>query len=59
MLLLLNNRIFTFYDLFPFTESIHKQTATVQLIIMNYYLCAGRVERSIVNDLLICKISYL
>ena len=38
----LNNKIFTFHDLFTFTESI-----TVQLITINYYMCVG--ERDIVN----------
>ena len=37
---LLNNKIFTFHDLF--TELI-----TVQLITINYYMCVG--ERVIVN----------
>ena len=39
---LLNNKIFTFHDLFTFTEFI-----TVQLITINYYMCVG--ERDIVN----------
>ena len=42
---LLNNKIFTFHDLFTYTESIDKPaTATVQLIIINYYMCVGGGE---------------
>ena len=45
MLFLLENKIFIFHDLLTCTEMI------VQLIIMNYYLCGGRVESGLVNDL--------
>ena len=39
---LVHNKIFTFHDLFTFTESIDKQ-----LITINYYMCVG--DRDIVN----------
>ena len=48
---LLNNKIFTFDDLFTFTESNDKQQPLFQLITINYYMCVG--ERDIVNCLLI------
>ena len=56
-LFLLNNKIFTFQDLFTFTESIDKQKQRYQLITIKYYLCVG--ERDIVNCLLILQIYYL
>ena len=43
-----NNKIFTFHDLFTFTESIDKEQ---WLITINYYMCVG--ERDIGNFLLI------
>ena len=48
---LLKNKIFTFHDLFTFTESIDKQQP---LITINYNMCVG--ERDIVNCLLILQI---
>ena len=54
---LLNNKIFTFHDLFTFIESIDKQQPLFQLITINYYMCVG--ERDIVNCLFILQISYL
>ena len=47
--LLLNNTIFTFHDLFTFTEAIDKQQPLFQLV----------WERDIVNCLLILQIYYL
>ena len=41
-MVLLNNKIFTFDDLFTCTESIDKQQPLFQLITMNYYMCVGR-----------------
>ena len=54
---LLNNKIFTFHDLFTFTESIDKQQSLFQLNTINYYMCVG--ERDIVNCLLLLQILYL
>ena len=54
---LLNNKIFTFHDLFTFTELIDNQQPLFQLITINYYMCVG--EMDIVNCLLILQISYL
>ena len=51
----LNNQIFTFHDLYTFTESIDKQQPLFQLITINYYMYVG--ERDIVNCLLILQIS--
>ena len=50
-------QIFTFHDLFTFTESIDKQQPLFQLITINYYMFVG--ESDIVNCLLILQISYL
>ena len=38
---LLNNKIFTFHDLYTFTESIDKQQPLFHLIQNNYYICVG------------------
>ena len=54
---LLNIKIFSFHDLFTFTESIDKKQPLFQLITINYYMCM--VEMDIVNYLLILQISYL
>ena len=55
-MVLLNNKIYTFHDLF--TESIDKQQALhVQLNTINYYMCVG--ERHTENCFIILQISYL
>ena len=54
---LLNDKIFTFHDLFTFTESINKQRPLFQLITIPSYMCVG--EGDIVNCLIILQISYL
>ena len=36
---LLNNKIFTFHDLFIFIESVNKQQSLFPLITINYYMC--------------------
>ena len=52
---LLNNKIFTFHDLFTFTESIDKQP----LFNLLQYIIIWVWERDIVNCLLILQIYYL
>ena len=54
---LLNNKIFTFHDLFSFVESIDKQQPLFQLITIYYYMCVE--EWDIVNCLFILQIYYL
>ena len=55
-MVLLNNKIYTFNDLFTFTESIDKQQPLFNLL-QYIIICVG--ERDIVNGLLILQISYL
>ena len=54
---LFNKKIFTFHDLFTFTESIDKQQPLLQIITINDYMCVG--ERDIANCWLILQIFYL